>query len=198
MISGIKVAVKLSVISQAKRPKLITLTETLIIPAITKTESNNCFITHWFEENREFTQRWWRRQRERLKSDRFRQTLQKLCTCITLFCTFLFCRYTTTTWNCLISRLVEDTTKRKQLSFSFPGLWCSHLEFNSKKIGQHLTNYKTRWNKRDNKVWGNANSLFKWRFRQTHRRAEHVFGRSWKSCIARALCRLVGYLLADN
>ena len=30
---------------------MITLTETLIIPDITKTESNNCFIIHCFEEN---------------------------------------------------------------------------------------------------------------------------------------------------
>ena len=30
---------------------VITLTETLIIPDITKTESNNCFIIHCFEEN---------------------------------------------------------------------------------------------------------------------------------------------------
>ena len=58
VISGIiKVEVKESVISRAKRPKLITLTETLIIPDITKTESNNCFITHCLEENREFKQR---------------------------------------------------------------------------------------------------------------------------------------------
>ena len=33
------------------RPRLITLTETLIIKDITKTESNNCFIVHCFEEN---------------------------------------------------------------------------------------------------------------------------------------------------
>ena len=32
------------------RLRLITLTETLIIPDITKTESNNCFIIHCFEE----------------------------------------------------------------------------------------------------------------------------------------------------
>ena len=31
--------------------RLISLTETLIIPDITKTESNNCFIIHCFEEN---------------------------------------------------------------------------------------------------------------------------------------------------
>ena len=30
---------------------VITLTETFIIPNITKTESNNCFIIHCFEEN---------------------------------------------------------------------------------------------------------------------------------------------------
>ena len=37
------------------------------------------------------------------------------------------------------------------------------LEFNSRKICQHLTNW-TYWNKRD-KVWSGGNSrLFKWRF----------------------------------
>ena len=46
MISGIS-KVEVSVISL----RLITLTETLIIPDITKTESNNCFIIHCFEEN---------------------------------------------------------------------------------------------------------------------------------------------------
>ena len=32
-------------------PRLITLTETLTKPDITKTESNNCFIEHCFKEN---------------------------------------------------------------------------------------------------------------------------------------------------
>ena len=50
MISGI-IKVEVSVISRSRRLRLITLTETLIIPDITKTESNNCFITHCFEEN---------------------------------------------------------------------------------------------------------------------------------------------------
>ena len=36
--------------------------------------------------------------------------------------------------NCLISRFVEDGNKRQKLSFSFPELWCSPLEFNSKNI----------------------------------------------------------------
>ena len=49
VISGI-IKVKVSVISQ--RLRLITLTETLIVPDITKTESNNCFIIDYFEENK--------------------------------------------------------------------------------------------------------------------------------------------------
>ena len=44
VISGI-IKVEVSFIT------LITLTETLIILDITKTESNNCFITQCFEEN---------------------------------------------------------------------------------------------------------------------------------------------------
>ena len=35
----------------SRRPRLITLIEFLIILDITKTESNNCFIIHCFEEN---------------------------------------------------------------------------------------------------------------------------------------------------
>ena len=38
-------------ITRSQRLTLITLTETLIIPDITKTSSNNCFIMHCFEEN---------------------------------------------------------------------------------------------------------------------------------------------------
>ena len=46
---GIKVEV--SVNGRSRRLRLIALTETLISPDITKTESNNCFIIHCFEEN---------------------------------------------------------------------------------------------------------------------------------------------------
>ena len=106
---------------------------------------------------REFTQRRQRRQRERQKSSRFTQAKQQLCTCITLFCTSLCRRRRLQRKNCLISRFVEDGNKRQLLSFSFPELWCSPLEFNSINISQHLTNSK-RWNKRD-KVWGSANSV---------------------------------------
>ena len=50
MISGI-IKVSVSVISLSLRLRLIKLTSTLIIPDITKTESNNCFIIYCFEEN---------------------------------------------------------------------------------------------------------------------------------------------------
>ena len=43
VISGI-IKVEVRVISRSRRLRLITLTETFIIPDITKTESNNCFI----------------------------------------------------------------------------------------------------------------------------------------------------------
>ena len=117
---------------------------------------------------KELKQRRRRRQRERQKSNWFRLAKQQLCTCITLFCTFLCRRCTTTTWKCLISRFVEDVKTRQRLSFSFPELWYSLLEFNSRKICQHLTKW-TRWNKRD-KVWSSATSLFKWRIRGRCRR----------------------------
>ena len=46
-ISGI-IKVEVTVISRSRRLRLITLTETLIILDIAKTESNNCFIIHCF------------------------------------------------------------------------------------------------------------------------------------------------------
>ena len=76
------------------------------------------------------------------KSKRFRQAKQQLCTCITLFCTFPSGRCTSTTWKCLISRFVEDGNVRK--NNSFPELWYSPLEFNSKSICQPLTNWMRR------------------------------------------------------
>ena len=41
------IKVEVGVISRSRRLRLITLTETLIILDITKTESDNCFIIHW-------------------------------------------------------------------------------------------------------------------------------------------------------
>ena len=73
---------------------------------------------------------------------------QQLYACIMLFCTFLCRRCTTTKWNCLISRSLEDVNTRQRTPFSFPELWYGSLEFNSRKIRQHLTKW-TRRNKRD-------------------------------------------------
>ena len=44
---------------------------------------------------------------------------QQLCTCITLFCTFLCGHCTTTAWKSLISRFMEDVNKRQRLEFFF-------------------------------------------------------------------------------
>ena len=104
----------------------------------------------------------------RKKSNRCRLAKQQLCTCITFFWTFLCCRCMTKTWKCLISRFVEDRTTRQGLSFSFPKTLIQSLEFNSRKICEHLTNW-TSWNKRD-KVWSSANKLFQWHFRCRCRR----------------------------
>ena len=106
--------------------------------------------------------------RRTAKNNRFRLTKEQHCTCITLFCTFLCRHCTTTTWKCLISRSVEDVNTTERLSFSFPKLRYSLLEFSSRNNCQHLTNWM-RWNKRDN-VWSSATSLFKWRFRSRRRR----------------------------
>ena len=89
---------------------------------------------------RELKQRRRPRQRERQQRNRFRLAKQQLCTCITLFCTFLCRRCTTRTWKCVISRFVEDGNTRQQQSFSFPELWYSPLEFNSTKNCQYLAN----------------------------------------------------------
>ena len=45
-----------------------------------------------------------RRQRERQKSNRFISAKQRLCTCMTLFCTFLNRSCKSASWNFLISR----------------------------------------------------------------------------------------------
>ena len=50
------------------------------------------------------------------KSYWFKLEKQQLCTCITLFCTFLCRRRTNTRWKCLISSFVEDV-KMTSLTF---------------------------------------------------------------------------------
>ena len=58
------------------------------------------------------------------------------------YITFLCRRCTPATWNCLITRFVEDVNTRKQAFLSFPLLWYSPLEFNSRKICQHFISAK--------------------------------------------------------
>ena len=62
---------------------------------------------------------WRQRQRERQKSNRCRFAKQQLCTCITLFCTFLCRHCTTTKWKCLISLFGENENTRERLCFFF-------------------------------------------------------------------------------
>ena len=71
------------------------------------------------------------------KNNKLRLAKHQHCTCIRLFCTFLCRRYTTTTWNFLISRFVENVNTRQRLPFSFSELWYSPLKLISRKIHQH-------------------------------------------------------------
>ena len=115
---------------------------------------------------RELKQRRRWRQRERQKSNRSILTKQQLCTCIARLCTFLCHRCATSTWNCLNSRFVEYVNTRQRFCNSFLKHRYSPLEFISRKIHQHLTNWPT-WNKSD-EFFNSVNSRFKRRFH--HRR----------------------------
>ena len=129
--------------------------------------------------NRELKQRRRRRQREREKSNRFRLVKQQLCPRIMLFCTFPCRRCTTTARKWLILRFVEDVNTWDKNFLFFSWTLIQSLEFKSRDICQHLTNWMS-WNKRD-KVWGRANSLFKCRFGN----------RRWRRC---SLSSLKSYL----
>ena len=82
---------------------------------------------------------------------------QQLCTCITLFCTFLYRPCKTTTWKCLIASFMEDVNKRRRISFSLSKLECGPQVINSRKIRLHFP-FSANWNKRD-KDWKNGNSF---------------------------------------
>ena len=111
----------------------------------------NCLVSPAFYRggNRDLKQRRRRQQQERQKRNRFdKQNNNFTHASHHALCTF-HCRHRTTMkWKRLISRFVKDGNKRQRLSFSFPVLWHSPLEFNSRKICQHLTNCNY-WNKRD-------------------------------------------------
>ena len=81
---------------------------------------------------------------------------QQLCTCITLFCTFLY-RPCTTKWKCLTASFMEEVNKQRRISFSLSKLDCGPQEINSGEIRLHLP-FSANWNKRD-KDWKNGNSF---------------------------------------
>ena len=64
---------------------------------------------------------------------------QQLRTCITLFCTFLSCFCTTTTWKCLISRFMEDVNKQRRNFISLSELGYGPLKFSFRRVRLHLT-----------------------------------------------------------
>ena len=91
--------------------------------------SVNAFRWRIRDENRDLKIRRRRRQRELQKNNRLRLAKQQLCTCITLFCTFLYRHCTTTTRKCLISRFMEDVNKllwnflsHSELGYGFSGI----------------------------------------------------------------------------
>ena len=93
---------------------------------------------------------------------RFRLAKQQLCTCITLFCTFLCRHCTTTAWNFLFSRFMEGMNRKQQFSFSFPEIRYSLLEFNSRKVRHYLSELnEMEWTQQSLKQ---REFSFKWRF----------------------------------
>ena len=97
-----------------------------------------------------------RRQRERQISTSFWLTKQELCTCITIFCTFLCRHCTTTRWNFLITRFRKDVKTREKFWVSLSNLRYSiqnQLQKNCPALDK-----LNQWNKSDI-VWNSANSL---------------------------------------
>ena len=79
------------------------------------------------------------RQRERKKKTIGLISKKQLCTCITLFCTFLSRFCTTTTWKCLISRFMENVNKQRRNFISLSELEYSSLKFSFRRVRLQLT-----------------------------------------------------------
>ena len=110
-----------------------------------------------------------RQQRERQKQKNwFIKESHKFARPSRFSCTFFFRHCTTTTWKCLISRFMEDVNKRRRIFLSLSRLECCPQEINSREFLPHVTS-SVNWNKRE-KVWENASSFQKWRFRCRRRR----------------------------
>ena len=87
------------------------------------------------------------------KSNSFWLAKRQLCTCLTLFCTFLCHHCATTTLQCLISHDVLWSTRTQDNGIHFIFLNFDTVFYNStpEKTANIWRNW-TRWNKR-NKVW---------------------------------------------
>ena len=107
------------------------------------------WLAFWY--NRELKQRRRRRKRERQKSNKLGSAKQQLCTCITVSglvrCTLLWRHCTTTTWNFLISRFMEDVNTSQRFSSCFCELRYSPLEFNPWNIASIWQIKAHSWNK---------------------------------------------------
>ena len=91
------------------------------------------------EVYRELEQRRRRRQQERQKTNRFRLVKQKLCTCITPFCTFRSLRCSTGTWILDFTRpLYGGRWTQKKIFFSSSSkLRYDPFGFNPRRFPQH-------------------------------------------------------------
>ena len=101
---------------------------------------------------------------EKGKNAMARLAKQQLCTCITLFCTFLCRRCTNTTWNVLW----QDVNTRKRISFYFSELAYGALECNFRKFTDISDKLRTWWNTLVSALKfeiARNNLSFKWRFR---------------------------------
>ena len=63
-----------------------------------------------------------------------------VCTCVTLFCTFLCRHYTTTTWRYLISRFMEDVNNRLHL-IKTVAVWIIAMKIKENAISYHSFSY---------------------------------------------------------
>ena len=107
------------------------------------------WLAFWY--NRELKQRRRRRKRERQKSNKLRSAKQQLCACITVSglvrCKLLWRHCTTTMWNFLISRFMEEVNTSQRFSSCFCELRYSPLEFNSWNIANIWQIKAHSWNK---------------------------------------------------
>ena len=97
------------------------------------------FVDH---NNMELKQLWQWQQREQPKSNRFILAKQQLCTCITLFCTFLSRSSAIPNFTRLLHGAGEHDTK---LPLPFSKLWYGPFRFNPRKFCKHL--HKLKLNK---------------------------------------------------